>query len=42
MTPIDFAAVFQALGAETILAVTALVVLSLDLFSLREAEPASP
>jgi NADH-quinone oxidoreductase subunit N len=37
MMPVSYFAVFRALGAETILAITALVVLALDLASLRRA-----
>ncbi|HUI05797.1 MAG TPA: NADH-quinone oxidoreductase subunit N [Verrucomicrobiae bacterium] len=37
MTPVSYFAVFRALGAETVLVVTALVVLTLDLAALRRA-----
>ena len=40
MTPVAYFAVFRALGAETVLVLTALVALALDLASLRRAEMA--
>ena len=41
MTPISYFDVLKGLGAETILAITALVALTLDLASLRHAETAT-
>ena len=39
MTPISYLEVFKALNSEVMLAVTALAALTLDLASLRRAEP---